>query len=105
MGKEGIKMYPLNRYVVERDGNGNVIEIVTKEKVNKDLILNLPTPDPTSSVDNSGSAGDSKDCEVYTCVKLTKKGWAWHQEVDDQILPDSFGKAPKDKSPFYLYGL
>jgi len=31
MGKDGIKHYPLNRYVVERDGNGNIIEIVTKE--------------------------------------------------------------------------
>ncbi|MFN7322886.1 MAG: portal protein, partial [bacterium] len=31
MGKDGLKHYPLNRYVVERDGNGNIIEIVTKE--------------------------------------------------------------------------
>ena len=38
MGKDGLKMYPLNRYVLERDGNGNVIEIVTKERINKKLI-------------------------------------------------------------------
>ena len=38
MGKDGIKHYPLNRYVVERDGNGNVIEIVTKELINKQLL-------------------------------------------------------------------
>ena len=25
MGKQGLKLYPLNRFVVERDGNGNVI--------------------------------------------------------------------------------
>ena len=31
MGKDGIKHYPLNRYVVERDGNGNVIEIPPKK--------------------------------------------------------------------------
>ena len=30
MGKDGLKHYPLNRYVVNRDGNGNVLEIVTK---------------------------------------------------------------------------
>ena len=35
MGKEGIKHYPLNRYVVQRDGNGNVIEIVTKELIDR----------------------------------------------------------------------
>ena len=38
MGKDGLKHYPLNRYVVERDGNGNVIEIVTKEIINKQLL-------------------------------------------------------------------
>ena len=38
MGKEGLKLYPLSRFVVERDGNGNVIEIVTKERINKKLI-------------------------------------------------------------------
>ena len=30
MGKDGLKLFPLQRYAVERDGNGNVIEIVTK---------------------------------------------------------------------------
>jgi len=98
MGKEGMKMYPLNRYVVERDGNGNVIEIVTKEKVNKDL-LPLGIKLPESTVDDSKST-DGKDCDVYTCIKLTKKGWAWYQETHDQEIPGSYGKAPKDKSPW-----
>merc|ERR1712139_600738 len=40
MGKTGLKLYPLNRYVIERDGNGHVIEIITKERINKDLIPN-----------------------------------------------------------------
>ena len=35
MGKDGLKVFPLNRYVVERDGNGNVLEIVTKERISK----------------------------------------------------------------------
>ena len=38
MGKAGLKLFPLNRYVIERDGNGNVIEIVTRERINKKLI-------------------------------------------------------------------
>ena len=37
MGREGLKVYPLNRFVVERDGNGNVLEIVTKERISKKL--------------------------------------------------------------------
>ena len=30
MGKDGLKHYPLNRYVVERDGNGNVMKYLQK---------------------------------------------------------------------------
>ena len=41
MGKDGLKLYPLNRYVIDRDGNGNVIEIVTKETIPKKLLKNF----------------------------------------------------------------
>ena len=45
MGKDGLKNYPLNRYVVDRDGNGNVIEIVTKELISRKLV-GLPLLNP-----------------------------------------------------------
>ena len=76
MGKEGLKLFPLNRYVIERDGNGQVIEIVTKERINKKLIEKyLPegveyedkTDGTDSVVDNTKS--DKKECDVYTHVK------------------------------------
>lgn len=41
MGKDGLKLYPLNRYVVDRDGSGNVIEIVTKETISKKLLKKI----------------------------------------------------------------
>ena len=100
MGKEGMKVYPLNRYVVERDGNGNVVEIVTKERVRK--LLGLPELDAENSP-NDDSKGDykgTKDVDVYTCVKLHDSGWRWHQEANDMLLPESVGKAPKDKTPW-----
>ena len=101
MSKEGMKVYPLNRYVVERDGNGNVVEIVTKERVSKKL-LGLPELDAENSP-NDDSKGDykgTKDVDVYTCVKLNDNGWRWHQEANDMLLPDSVGKAPEDKTPW-----
>jgi len=97
MGQEGMKMYPLNRYVVDRDGNGNVIKIITREKVNRDQLgmAKELVNDP-----NKNDSEHEKDVNVYTCVKLTPKGWIWYQEVHDQLIPGSEGKAPKDKSPF-----
>ena len=100
MSKEGMKVYPLNRYVVERDGNGNVVEIVTKERVSKKL-LGLPEVDKDSVNDDSkGDYKGTKDVDVYTCVKLYDNGWRWHQEANDTVLPDSVGKAPKTKTPW-----
>ncbi len=97
MGKDGMKMYPLNRYVVERDGNGNVIKIITKEKISRDL---LPPMNIKQGVNEYDTDETDKDVDVYTCIKLTPKGWIWYQEVHDILIPDSQGKAPKDKSPF-----
>ena len=99
MAKDGMKVYPLNRYVVERDGNGNVVEIVTKERVSKKL-LGLPELDDGPNDDEKGDYKGTKDVDVYTCVKLNNGGWRWHQEANDTILPDSVGKAPKDKTPW-----
>ena len=102
MHKDGMKMYPLNRYVVERDGNGNVTEIVTRERVNR-KVLGPEFENPKSMqsvVDSSVGSKFEKDVDVFTCIKLTKKGWSWYQEADDKILPNSYGKAPKDKSPW-----
>ena len=99
MGKQGMKVYPLNRYCVERDGNGEVTEIVTKERVSKKL-LGMEELDDGPNDDSKGDYAGSKDVDVYTCVKLYDNGWRWHQEANDRLLPDSVGKAPKDKTPW-----
>ena len=104
MGKDGLKNYPLNRFVVNRDGSGNVVEIVTKEIINKKVLgIELPEPDPKSVVDETKSSG-SNDVEVYTHVRLDDKSgrWIWHQEVDDKILPNSRSTAPKKASPWLV---
>ena len=107
MGKDGLKNYPLNRYVVNRDGNGNVIEIVTKELISRKL-LDLPKEvnQPNSGIDetNGGYGTDDKDVEVYTCVKIDDKSgrWTWHQEAFDKIIEGTRSTAPKNTSPWLV---
>ena len=100
MGKDGIKHYPLNRYVVERDGNGHVIEIVTKELINKQLLPAEIVKDPLKVTEDSYNT--ENECEVFTHCKLENNRWLWHQEVYDKVIPGSQGKAPKDSSPFLV---
>ena len=101
MSKEGLKLYPLNRYVVDRDGNGNVIEIVTKETISKKLVKKFyPDFKQEGVVDDTTMPND--ECVIYTHVKRDNNRWVWHQELDGEILPKSLGKAPVDANPWLV---
>ena len=103
MGKDGIKNYPLTRYVVNRDGNGNVLEIVTKELISRDVLgYDLPKKQPNTGIDESKAGTHTDDVEVYTCVKLENGRWVWYQEVEDMIIPGSRSTAPKNASPWLV---
>ena len=101
MGKDGLKHYPLQRYVVNRDGNGNVIEIITKELVSRKVLGIAPPPNEKP---NGEYGATEDDAEVYTCVKIDESSgsWRWHQEVDDMILDGSQSTAPKNASPWLV---
>ena len=99
MGKAGLKLFPLNRFVLERDGNGNVIEIVTRERINKKLIEKyLPPEEEMPLVDDDDS--DKQECDIYTHVKRENNRVVWHQEVNGKELADSYSKAPVDATPW-----
>ena len=100
MGKAGLKLFPLNRYVIERDGNGNVLEIVTKESISKDIIQELVPELKTEHSDYESNDETDTDCDVYTHVKVDGSRVNWHQEVYDKIIPKSFGKAPLKATPW-----
>jgi hypothetical protein len=107
MGKTGLKLYPLNRYVVERDGNGEVIEIVTKERISKQLIEGQLPKDYDKEVETSPNdegyddwSGTDKECDVYTHIRRENNRFIWHQEVHGNKLKNSLGKAPKETTPW-----
>ena len=103
MSKDGLKNYPLQRYVVERDGDGNVLYIVTKELISRKVLdIELPEHIPNSANDEGAASPNGDDVEVYTCVKLDEASgrWRWHQEVFDRIIPGSQSTAPKNASPW-----
>jgi hypothetical protein len=103
MGKDGVKNYPLNRYVVNRDGNGNVLEIVTKELISRDVLgYDIPVKEPNTGIDETNAGTHTDEVEVYTCVKLENGRWVWYQEVNDMIIPGSRSTAPKNASPWLV---
>ena len=108
MGSSGVKLYPLDRYVVVRDGEGQPTEIVTVESINRQFL-----PDkfqkPKSSInrvdDNTATPSldvtvGEDEAAVYTWAKLQDGQWRWRQEVDGEIIEDSYGKAGKSSTPW-----
>jgi len=109
MGKDGLKNFPLNRYVVERDGNGNILKIVTKEKISRKLLdIKDPKPNEVSAGGGlngrTGSGTVDDDVDVYTYVRYEKDNgrWVWHQEVFEKVIPGSRSTAPKNASPWLV---
>ena len=98
--RTGVKLYPLNRYVVERDGNGNIIEIVTKERINKKLLGPIALTMPNAPGDEGSDS--EEDLDVYTHIRRDNNRWVWHQEVLDKIIPGTISKAPLDANPWLV---
>ena len=100
MGKENLKLYPLNRFVIERDGNGQVIEIVTRERINKKLIEKYLPKDYEEDNVVEEEPHEAEECDVYTHVTRENNRFVWHQEVYGNVLDESFSKAPVDATPW-----
>lgn len=97
--KGGAKVYHIGSYVVCRDFDGEVLEIIVKEAVSKATL-----PDRAKAIlandDQSANSATSKDLFVYTWIKRTDKNWQVHQELKGQMIPGSKGSYPLDNCPW-----
>ena len=115
MGKKYLKLYPLDRYVVVRDGEGQPTEIVTVEAVDRQFLPeefqkgssatgikpgNHPGEEGAASVPDLKIDLNTNDVAVYTWAKLKDGQWYWHQEAENQIIEGSESKAPKSAPAF-----
>ena len=115
-GKKSLKVFPLDRFVISRDGDGTVVEIVTKEIVDRSLLPkqfqrntfdggdegpNSPGEDgPKVGVASVDNKGNYNDAAVYTYVRLEDGQHKWFQECEGQLLPGSKSSASIKNSPW-----
>tara|TARA_E500000318_G_scaffold67278_1_gene62107 strand:+ start:356 stop:1894 length:1539 start_codon:yes stop_codon:yes gene_type:complete len=100
MAKSGLKLFPLNRFVVERDGDGNILEIVTKERISRKLLETEYGVEAKPPVDLNTDYSDTEDVDVYTYVRREKNQMIWHQEVFGEMIEGTNGKSPLDTNPW-----
>tara|TARA_Y100001938_G_scaffold118457_1_gene163746 strand:- start:222 stop:1763 length:1542 start_codon:yes stop_codon:yes gene_type:complete len=91
----GVRVFPMSRYVIQRDPMGNPLHIVTKESVSPTALPeDVQAMIPTDSISN-----DSVD--LYTCVHRQPDGKFYvYQTVGDMEIPGSQGTFTEDKVPF-----
>lgn len=94
----GMRVFPLEKYVVRRDPMGNVLDVVVKETV---AFKTLPK-DVQDLIQQAGQKDDQgkKDIDLYTHIHLEEGKWQVYQEIKGQIVPGSEGTYPKDKTPW-----
>lgn len=98
----GIKCYTLRDYVVQRDGTGNVLQIVAR-----DILSRASVPDRVLKIleETSSSTEDfltdvSTDVEIYTHTYLDGDKWRSYQEVNSKMIEGSEQQYPKNKCPW-----
>lgn len=105
--KDGLKCFPMRKYVLKRDAIGNPLECVICEKIGYQA---LPEAVKQMLVEEDGEikgvipgedAPDyQKNIEVYTHVYWETNKVNWYQEVKGVEVEGQRGSAPLDESPF-----
>jgi hypothetical protein len=93
----GMRMYPLSRYVVKRDAGGEVWEIIYTDTT---IWKSLPE-EVRAAVSVSGVARKmNDDVTIYTGVMRVDNKLEVYQEIDGIRVPDSEGSFAADASPY-----
>lgn len=94
---KGLKYYPLSRYVINRDYSGNVLEIITEEKVSKEVL----GEEIEDEIREGGGKAKDDELTLYTYVKRNNSDqWEISQEIDGVVIERTKGIYPLDRSPF-----
>jgi len=96
---DGLKVYPLSKFVCKRDAVGNVLEIITQESVHPDA---LPSEflEQIKKKENYDEKSMDTDIDIYTYIKRENDNFNWYQECKGEKIPGTDGRSKADVSPW-----
>lgn len=97
-----LKMHPLSAYVVKRDKEGLVLDIVVKETTARTALpeaIREMLDDAEVDVPLEDDSGRD-DVDIYTRITRKEKKWEIYQEVAEKTIPGTEGTYPLDKTPW-----
>ena len=96
---DGLKVYPLAKFVCKRDAVGNVLEIITKESVNSKA-LEPEFLEQIKKKENYDEKSMDADLDIFTYVKRVNDEFIWYQECKGEKIPGTDGRSKVDVSPW-----
>ena len=98
---EKVRVIRLDNYVVRRTAEGDVVEIIIKEKTRfEDLPSDVKALISVDSTLPSNADANGDDLHIYTTYTLEGNKFKTWQAIKDKKIPGSEGLFPKDKVPF-----
>lgn len=96
---DGLKVYPLSKFVCKRDAVGNVLEIITQESVSPKA---LPSEflEQIKQKENYDEKTMDADLDIYTYVRRVNDDFMWYQECKGEKIPGTDGRSKVDVSPW-----
>ena len=96
---DGLKVYPLSKFVCKRDAVGNILEIITKESVNPNA-LSPQFLEQIKKKENYDEKTMEGDLDIYTYIKRINDEHFWHQECKGEKIPGTDGRSKVEVSPW-----
>ena len=96
---DGLKVYPLSKFVCKRDAVGNVLEIITQESVNANA-LSPEFLEQIKKKENYDEKSMDSDLDIYTYVRRVNDDFMWYQECKGEKIPGTDGRSKVDVSPW-----
>jgi hypothetical protein len=91
----GIRVFHLDRFVIDRDPMGNVIHIATKENLSYEAV-----DDEVKEALASSGGQPTDEIHLYTAACREGDNFVIYQDVNGVALPSSGGAVKADKNPF-----
>ncbi len=91
----GIRVFHLDRFVVDRDPMGNVLHIATKENLSYEAV-----DDEVKEALASSGGQPTDEIHLYTAACREGDSFVIYQDVNGVALPSSGGTVKADKNPF-----
>lgn len=103
VGDESSRYYTLDEYVAMRDGEGNLLKLITKDTLSYETFKEAhPSRHDIHQAHRGNRSFDPKSIDVYTCMSREDGYWYIKEEAAGVVVSDTQQKHPINQPPYLV---